>query len=293
MGDTLIRGIFPETGMRFAYCQAAELCNEGMGRHQADLVSGWLLSEALVCATLLSVNLKSDEKLTLRWIYPGPIGTIMADLNEHGEVRGFPQRLTLVPQVQTQSAAIGGPGRISGVNSFPNRVGRTGITEAVFQDVPRDLAYFLSLSFQVESALAVGLNLPPREPATLRWATGLLLQALPGADLEAFDVIRRRVELPAFRNWLEAETPDMANTMAWLEIDEAPQTHQEIVPAYRCYCSKEKVESVLRMLDPNEIQEMLEQDGMAKVDCHFCAHSYVFTRGDLISILDNIPVGRA
>lgn len=293
MGDTLIRGIFPEVGIRFSYCEAAGLCNEGLQRHRADALSGRLLSEALVCATLLSVNLKAEEKITLRWIYPGPIGTIMADLNERGEVRGFPYRLSLLPEIQTQTEAIGGTGRISAVTSFPNRVGRTGITEAIFQDVPRDLSHFLSLSFQVESALAIGLNLPAAEPVSLRWATGLLLQALPGADLMRFDAYRQAVEEPGFRAWLETEPPDFQAVLERVGLTEPPQQQEIVTPAYRCNCSKEKVDSILRMFDPGEIQEMMEQDGMAKVNCHFCADSYTFSRSDLQTILDNSQAGRA
>ena len=41
------------------------------------------------------------------------------------------------------------------------------------------------------------------------------------------------------------------------------------------------------------LKEMMEQDGMAKVNCHFCADSYIFSRSDLQIILDNSQAGRA
>ena len=74
----------------------------------------------------MSVNLKQKEKFTLRWMYPGPVGTILADTNEHAEVRGFPQRLRLVEQVSTLEAAMGGDGRMSAITSVPERVMHTG-----------------------------------------------------------------------------------------------------------------------------------------------------------------------
>ena len=52
MGDRLLRGTFPESNLRFAACQAAELCSEAIERHRGEWVSGWLLAEALTCSTL-------------------------------------------------------------------------------------------------------------------------------------------------------------------------------------------------------------------------------------------------
>ena len=204
MSDSLVRGAFPESQIRFAYCRSTALCTEGVTRHHSDWISGWLLSEALVCATLLSTTLKDEEKLTLRWIYPGPVGVIMADMTERGEVRGFTQRVSLLPDVTTPEDALGGAGRISVVTSTPSQLLRTGITEAIFRHLPRDLAYFLSLSFQVETALAVGLIMPPGGAVRVSSAVGLLLQPLPGCDLMRFERARQSVEDPAFQSWLEA-----------------------------------------------------------------------------------------
>src|SRR3972149_936896 len=178
MSDQLVRGAFPDSRIRFAICHSAALCTEGVTRHHSDWISGWLLSEALVCATLLSATLKDEEKLTLRWMYPGPVGTILADMTERGEVRGFTQRVSLLPEVTTLEQALGGEGRISVVTSSPSQLLRTGITEAVFRHIPRDMAYFLSLSFQIETALAVGLIMPPGDAVRVSSAAGRMLQPL-------------------------------------------------------------------------------------------------------------------
>jgi len=293
MPDLLIRGTFPEHNFRFSACQTAELCSEGIRRHQADWLSAWLLAEALTCAALLSVTLKDEERLTLRWLYPGPVGTILADLNETGGVRGFPQRLRLLPGVTTLAEAIGGAGRISGVTSLPERVVRQGITEAVFQDVPRDLAHFLSLSFQVETALGVGLFMPGREPVELVSATGVMLQPLPGCNLLVFDRYRQQVEALDFRLWLEAEPRELEEVLAHLGVPEAPQVLHRAEPAYICNCSREKVAAVLRLIDPEELTTMRDEEGMAQVSCHFCAATYVFSRHDLDAFLREGQVGNA
>lgn len=293
MTDRLIQGIFPRHHFRFAVCQTAALCQEAIQRHKADWLSGWLLSEALTCAALTSIHLKAEEKLTLRWMYPGPVGTILVDTTDRGEVRGFPQRLRLMPEIRTISEAIGGDGRITATTSMPNRMGHTGITPTVFRDVARDLAYLFSLSFQIETALTVGLVIPPREPIAPASAIGLLLQPLPGADLETFESARRRIEDASYREWLEAAPRPLEEVLARLKLGEPPERLEEMEPAYVCFCSREKVEAVLRLLDPLELREMIETRGGAEVNCHFCAATYLFSKMELQGLLRQSQSGHA
>lgn len=292
MSDRLIRGVFPRQNVRFAVCQAAGLCEEAIRRHQADSISGWLLSEALTCAALASIQLKDPEKLTLRWIYPGPVGTILVDTTDRGEVRGFPQRLRLMPEINTLTDAIGGEGRVAATSSLPNRMGPMGITPAVFGDVARDLAHLFFLSFQIETALVVGLVIPSQEPITLASAAGVLLQPLPGSSLEAFETIRGRVEDPAFRRWLEAGPRVPEEVLARLGLRD-PDGVEEMTPSYRCDCTRVKVESVLRMLGPEELLDMIDRQGKADVSCHFCATAYRFSKADLQTLLRQSSAGNA
>lgn len=293
MTDRLIRGLLPEQNVRFALCQAAGLCTEGVRRHQSDHLAGWLLSEALTCATLLSIDLKGREKMTLRWLYTGPVGEILADTTESAAVRGFTRHLKLIGLAGTLDEAVGKEGQVAATTSLPNRVLHTGITNAVFQDVSLDMAHLLSLSFQVETAMAVGLIMPPEEPVELRSAVGVLLQPLPGADLEVFDVVRRKVEQPAFRSWLEVAPRPLEAVLERLADGSPHQVLDEREPRFVCTCSRAKVESVLRMLDPAEIQEMLEQDGQVDVSCHFCGSAYTFGAAELHTLLRQSESGHA
>lgn len=293
MSDHLVRGTFPKRNIRFAVCQTARLCTEGIHRLKSDWISSWLLSEALTCATLLSVGLKDEERISLRWGYTGPIGTILADMDEKAQVRGFTQRLRLMPEISTLSEALGKGGKISAVSSFPDRVGQKGITEAPFLDITRDLAHFLSLSFQIETGIVVGLIIRPDAPIQLSAATGLLLQPLPGCELADFDRLRVKIEHPEFRQWLEAKPRSTEEVVTRLDAGEAPLYLDETEPSYVCNCSRRKVETVLRMLDQAELEDMLEKDGSAEIDCHFCAEHYHFSRADLQTLIEQCQAGHA
>ncbi|MDH4249213.1 MAG: Hsp33 family molecular chaperone HslO, partial [Deltaproteobacteria bacterium] len=250
MSDILLRGLIPEGNIRFAVCQASDVCGEAFRRHKPDALSGWLLSEALTCAVLLGVTLKDQEKITLRWMYDGPAGELMVDATAQGRVRGFPQRLRLLDQAVTLETALGKGGRIAAITSIPQKVLHTGITSAVFQDVPRDLAHLLSLSFQVESALAVGLIIPAVEPPRPVSTLGLLLQPMPGADLDTFERLRNTVEHPEFRAWMEQHPRQPEEVLARAVNGHKVQVLESLIPVFACECSTEKVLNVLRMLDP-------------------------------------------
>jgi molecular chaperone Hsp33 len=170
---------------------------------------------------------------------------------------------------------------------------RTGITEAIFQDLARDLAYFLSLSFQIETALAVGLNMPPEEPVQVPSASGLLMQPLPGCDPMDFDRVRQAVETQSFRDWLEAEPRAAGDILGRVALDEAPRYYGELEPEYTCQCSREKADNILRMIDPEELTDMIEKDGQAEINCHFCADSYLFSKVELREILRQSQAGNA
>ena len=293
MSDRLLRGTFPNNNIRFAVCQTAQLCSDGIHRLKSDWISSWLLSEALTCATLLSVGLKDEERVSLRWGYTGPIGTILTDADEKAQVRGFTQRLRLMPEVESLGEALGNGGRISAVSSFPDKVGQKGITEAPFADITRDLAFFLSLSFQIETGIVVGLIIRPDSPIQLSSATGLLIQPLPGCDPLAFDHLRTEIEHPRFREWLEEQPRNAEEVAGRLDVGEAPSYLGEVTPHYVCNCSRQKVETVLRMLDQAELVDMLEKDGSAEIDCHFCAEHYYFSRADLQFLIEQCQAGHA
>ena len=294
MSDRLLRGHLPGKNLRFALCQSAALCEEAIRRHRTDWISGWLLGEALACGVLLSVTLNETERLTLRWQYPGPVGTILVDTNELGEVRGFPNGLQLMERAGSLEAALGGQGQISATTSIPNKVLHTGITRGVFQDVQRDMAHLFSLSFQLETVFTVGLVLPPVSPVSVHSAIGIMVQPFPGADLMELEEVRREVEKEDFLEWLETKPQPLENVLERLSIQTGEwEVLGEIEPRFTCGCSRDKVDMVLRMFDRAELEDMLEKDGGANVNCHFCAESYVFRSGEIEAMIRQSHSGHA
>ena len=50
---------------------------------------------------------------------------------------------------------------------------------------------------------------------------------------------------------------------------------------YRCYCSRERVEQALTVIDPKELQEIIAEGKDISVSCQFCDKEYSFTPAEL------------
>jgi molecular chaperone Hsp33 len=58
--------------------------------------------------------------------------------------------------------------------------------------------------------------------------------------------------------------------------------------AFRCTCSREKVERTLISLGAAEISDIIEREGASEVTCEFCREAYSFGRAELERLLGEI-----
>ena len=56
--------------------------------------------------------------------------------------------------------------------------------------------------------------------------------------------------------------------------------------AYRCTCSRDRVERALLSLGADELRQMLDEQGHAELTCQFCDQVHQFSGEDLRRILE-------
>ena len=64
------------------------------------------------------------------------------------------------------------------------------------------------------------------------------------------------------------------------------EVSDEMSPAYRCDCSRERLERVIISLGREELSDMIEHDGEAELVCSFCSRRYHFSKEELTSLLE-------
>jgi molecular chaperone Hsp33 len=69
----------------------------------------------------------------------------------------------------------------------------------------------------------------------------------------------------------------------------APVSLSQSPLAYRCHCSRRRMERALISLGREELTRMIADDvNGAELVCHFCNEKYRFTTHDLIRLLNRI-----
>ncbi len=94
-------------------------------------------------------------------------------------------------------------------------------------------------------------------------------------------------QLPPITQLLrEGKTPEQLLEILFSGIPY--KTLEKRALAFRCTCSREKVERTLISLGAAEISDIIERDGGAEVTCEFCREAYSFSRDELEGLLGEI-----
>jgi len=121
---------------------------------------------------------------------------------------------------------------------------------------------------------------------------GMLLQRLPDSPQPDDDAWMRAVHLGSTITREELLALPVREIIRRLYHEEDIRLFSRVPVSFRCSCSRERVEAVLRMLGHEEIRSILAEQGAVRVDCEFCGSRYEFDRIDaeqLFAALHAIP----
>lgn len=287
MNDLLIKGYLKGLDIAFSYAHTTRTVNEIVILHNCDPAAAHILGRALTGTLLSAAILPERQRLNVCWKYQGILRTVLVEAGQDGTVRGFISPPQLNPESDESTALYGELGNLQTVTSDASgKVLNSSITPISLHNVAADLAYAHCISDQVETAISamIGFNPDPQNP--VRLCNGLMIQALPGTDLERFDRIRRRMDESKFRKKMATEA-DSETLLAELIQDESAFAgfHQKTCPAPRffCPCNREKMEAVVRTLPIPERMELVQKKEPVKINCRFCNRHYELSIDDCIA----------
>lgn len=289
--DYLSYAVVKEEAVRLAVGSFRELASETIIRHDADPVAGRLLADAFSSAALTGTMLGRGERLSVRFGYAGPAGSIVVDAGSDGCLRGFIRNPHVMEEADSVEVACGEDGAtVRSTRSRHGRILRSGESKSAFILPSSALAYHLSVSEEIESELRceIELQADPAEP--VKSAPGVLLQAMPGCDLSGFDRMRRKLQMPEAGEILRtrlgsAPEEGVRLLLAFLlERMDLPAFQLQPLPAARfhCGCSAEALrKTALQILGREEIEKLLAENPNPALRCQFCNTEYHFSAADL------------
>ncbi len=295
--DVLVRATACDGMVRCVAAITTCLVDEASRRHRTSPTVSAALGRTLTAGALLGSMLKDTEKVTILLQCTGPIGGITVEADARGNVRGYAKN----PRVDlplTEKKKFDVSGAVGGGMLYVLREAdyyRTGLfrdpycgsVPIVSGEIAEDVAYYLTQSEQIPSAVSLGVFVLPDEERFFRVeaAGGFLIQTFPGVsndvirDLEASILATPYVTEMIRQGMGPREILHTALGAYTFEILEEKELR------FACTCSFERARRILAALDPEELRAMLREDGGAEMICHFCNATYRFDADDLRAVL--------
>lgn len=285
--DYLVRGTAWGGKIRVFAARTTELTRELQRRHGTLPTASAALGRTAAIGAMMGIMLKGEEKLTLQVKGDGPIGAIVVDANARGEVRGYvdnPQA-HLPPNAQGKldvAGVVGTTGYVHVTKDLGLKEPYRGSVPIISGELGEDFTYYFASSEQTPSAVGVGVLVDV--DGSVLHAGGFIIQLLPGlSDAEITRLEHALGHLPHVTALLDqGETPE--EILRWIVGDELT-VHETLPVGFACPCSEERVEQTLVSLGEAELRQLIEEDGEAEVQCHFCNEAYVFDRTKLERLL--------
>ncbi len=157
-----------------------------------------------------------------------------------------------------------------------------GLSELVSGEIAEDIASYYALSEQLPTAVILGV-MCDRNGAIIS-AGGMFISPLPGCpDSALFELEEKLKSLENFSSLLQKyECMEELLFDNFWDIGVQPLESEPI--AYKCDCSRERMERALISLGKDELCD-LAKDPVTQMCCHFCNSKYDFTADDILNLI--------
>lgn len=286
----LIRCLTSDATVMAMVLDATDMVAEAERIHGTSAVVTAALGRLLTAASMMGVMLKgADDSVTLKIDGGGPSGAVTAVSDSRGNVRGYAVNpvveIPLKPNGKLDvSGAVGTGGMLYVMRDTGGAEPYVGCTPIVSGEIAEDVTNYYAVSEQTPTVCALGVLVNP--DLTVKAAGGLLIQLLPYCPESVIDRLEKAVAA------LEPMTVMLEQGLTVEEICakaldgfdwEILDTYE---PAYRCHCSRERVERAFAAMKPDELMTLPDENGLVEATCSFCDAVYRFTKQDLAEITE-------
>lgn len=250
------------------------------------------LGRTLMAASMTGAMLKGkDGSVTIRINGGGALGSVIAVSDSHGNVRGYVQNGAVdlpckAPGKLDVGRAVGTDGTITVMKDLGLKEPYVGSIPLVSGEIAEDMTAYFAASEQIPTACALGV-LVDTDQSVLS-AGGYIIQLLPGAGEDVISAVEEGVAAlgPVTGALQTGCGPEemLRRALSGMELE----VLEKLPIEYRCYCSRERVESALISMGRGELEGIVREQGGAELTCQFCDKVYTFTGEDLSGLLRSL-----
>ena len=230
-----------------------------------------LLGQAMAAAVLLSATIKFEGYLQLQLQGDGPLSLLLIEATAARTVRGIARWDGDVDDMDFR--ALTGEARLM-LTIDPGEGGERyqGVVPVEGESLAETLENYFAQSEQLATRLWLASN--------AERAGGMLLQQLP-RDSHNEEDWNRDVMLGETLTDEELLGLSAQALLHRLYHEEDLRLFESEPVSFRCSCSSERIESMLRGLGYDEVRDILEEQGEVSVSCEFCCQAYVYDTVDV------------
>lgn len=284
---------------------STDMVQEAANIHDTTPVTTAALGRVVTGAGLMGIMMKNDsDKLTTIFRGDGPAQQILATAYGDGSVKAsIANPYVDLPLNDMGKLDVGGClgiGELTVIKDIGLKEPYNGTIALVDGEIADDLTAYFYISEQQNTSVALGVKV--ERDLSVGVAGGMIIQLLPDAadgvvdelekmigDLDPMTTIISRVQEKSAglsdRGLLSAVLDDAFSAMP----DEfKPEILEEREIKWNCDCSRERMASALATIGYSDLKEIIEEDGEAELQCHFCLERYKFDKEELTEILNTI-----
>ena len=296
--QNLLRGISENGGVVFYGVDSTDIVREMERLHKTSAVTTAALGRLLTAAAVMGAMLKGGrDTVTLQVNGGGPAGRLLAVADGSGHVKGYVQHpvVELPPRADGHldvGGAVGKDGTLDVIRDLGLREPYIGQVPLVSGEIAEDVTRYFAISEQTPTVCALGVLV--NADLSVQCAGGFIVQLLPGATEEEITQLEKNIAAMPAVTALLAQGKSVRDMLDMALDGFAPDVLDTSAAVYRCDCSEERVQRMLRSLGRKEVERLRDEDPCAEVDCQFCDKVYHVDLNELLAGWpENAPGGAA
>ncbi len=257
--------------------------------HELSRTATAALGRTLTAAAMMGTMMKGDkDALSIVFNGDGSLGNITVTAKSDGSVKGYvdnPQ--PRFPPRWARNSAWGevvGKGTLRIIYDLAMREPYSGVVEIQSGEIADDIAYYLTSSDQIPSAVSLGVLF--NDDSSVREAGGFIVQLMDGATDETAALLEERIAFSAERHddALRGETPESILERILGDID--LQILEDGPVAFRCDCTRERTLKLLSLVSADELQDMVDEGEDVEMVCAFCNSKYQYSPDEIAALIE-------
>lgn len=288
--DHVIRATAAQGTIRAFAIESKGLVDVARRMHELSRTATAALGRTLTAAAMLGTTMKGDDDaMSIVFNGDGALGSITATAKPDGSVKGYvgnPQ--ASLPSKVGEKLRVGevvGKGTLRVIYDLSMREPYSGVVEIQSGEIADDLAYYLTTSDQLPSAVALGVLL--NEDNSVAQAGGFIVQLMDGATDETAAMLEERIAaLPSITTLLtEGATPESILERILGDMD--LQILEDKPVSFRCDCSRERTLKLLSLVSEDELQSMVDEGEDVEMVCAFCNSKYHYAPEEIAGLIED------